>query len=323
MDLELRHLRTLCAIADTGSLTRAAAVLRLSQPALTARLKRVEQEIGVPLFTRGPRGMVSTRVGDFVLLRARAILHGVDDLGRGVARFTDADAPVVAIGGAVGSVSVGLAARVVDRLPAVEVRLTMEYSPRLLWDLVAAGRLEAAATVDYPGYELESTSDIQCAVIADEPVFVALAPNDLLADRDEVALTELAERTWAMTPSDGAGWPDCFHTACVRAGFTPRVHYTSASAESIHELVAAGHAVTACQAVYRGGDGIVVRPLAGAPVRMRHVLLCRRDGPLADHADAMLGFAREAYRDYARRHARCPDRLDPATPAPAAAGTCP
>ncbi|GLW90726.1 LysR family transcriptional regulator [Actinokineospora globicatena] len=303
MELELRHLRTVCVIAETGSLTKAATVLRLSQPALTARLRRVEAEIGAPLFARGPRGMAPTVVGEFVLSRARAILHSVADLHRGAARYFDASEPVIALGGAVGSVSVGLAERIGETLTGIEVRLTMEYSPRLLWDLIAADRLDAIATVDYPGYELSSTPDIECATIAREPIFVALAECDPLVENSEIALPDLADRTWVMTPSDGAGWPDCFHAACEHAGFTPRVRYTSPSTESIRDLVAHNRAVTACQAVYRGGDGIVVRPLAGSPVEMRHVLAYRREGPLGEHAASVIELAQDAYWAYAKQHA--------------------
>ncbi|WP_018681189.1 LysR family transcriptional regulator [Actinokineospora enzanensis] len=296
MELELRHLRALCVIAETGSLTRAAIALRLSQPTLTARLRRIEDTIGAPLFIRGPRGVLLTRVGEFMLPRARAILAGVADLRSRPVENT------ITLGGAVASVSVGLADRMDAHLTDLDVRLTMEYSPRLLWDLITAGRLDAIATVDYPDYPLESTSDITCTPIADEPVSVALPAADPLASSTQIDLSTLADRTWAMTPADGAGWPDCFHTACARAGFTPRVRYTTPNTDSIRDLVAAGRAITACQAVHRGGDGVIVRPLTGNPVRMRHVLACRQSGPLATHGDAVIALARAAYREYVGRH---------------------
>jgi DNA-binding transcriptional LysR family regulator len=46
MELELRHLHSLCVIADAGSVTKAATVLGVSQPSLTAQLQRVERELG-------------------------------------------------------------------------------------------------------------------------------------------------------------------------------------------------------------------------------------------------------------------------------------
>ncbi|CCH28589.1 LysR family transcriptional regulator [Actinosynnema sp. NPDC047251] len=302
MELELRHLRTVCVIAETGSLTKAAAVLRMSQPALSARLKRLEQEVGAPLFARHPQGMVPTSVGDFVLLRARAILHGVAELRRDAARYTRHATAVVALGGVVGSVSVGLAERLADHLPDRDVRLTMDYSPLLLWDLVTAGRLDVATTVDYPGYELHPTPAVHCEPIVREPVFVAVAATDPLADRAEIPLGELADRTWVMTPSDGAGWPDCFHAACEQEGFRPRVRYTTPSSDSIRALVSGGRAVAACQPVYLPSDEVVVRPIAGNPVSMRHVLVCPREGTLAGWLPTIVRLAREAYWAYVRDH---------------------
>ncbi|GGK03644.1 LysR family transcriptional regulator [Pilimelia anulata] len=304
MELELRHLRTVCAIAETGSLTKAAASMRMSQPALTARLKRLEAEIGAPLFVRGARGMIPTPVGDYVLLRARGILHGVAELRGGVARQGRGPAPVIALGGAASSVSLGLADRLTAHLGA-EVRLTMADSPLLLRDLVAAGRFDLVATVDYPGYELHPTPELHCVTITREPVAVALAAGDPLARHGSVALADLADRDWAMTPSDGAGWPECFLAACEQHGFRPRVRYTVPGSDTIRELVAAGRAVSACQIACYSDGPVVVRPLIGEPVSMRHLLICPREGRLAGELPTLARLARASYRSYVHdRHTR-------------------
>ncbi len=299
MDLEIRHLRAVCAIADTGSLTKAAVLLGLSQPALTAQLQRVERELGGPLFTRGRRGAELTRLGEFVLSRARATLLNIDELKRVAAHV--GDKRVIRLGGAMGSVAVGQAHRLNAYLGDIDMRLQMEYSPRLLWELLIAGRLDALTTVDYPGYEVQPTSGVVCEVIEIEPVFVALSSEHPLADRSEIALSALAGETWALTPSDGAGWPDCFHAACQQAGFMARVPYTIASRSPIRDLIIQGQAISACQAVFEPAPGIVVRPLTGSPVVMRHLVACRRDGPLAPHLAELVRFGREAHHDYAQR----------------------
>ncbi|ONI75246.1 LysR family transcriptional regulator [Actinosynnema sp. ALI-1.44] len=300
MELELRHLRTVCAIAEAGSLTKAAAVLRMSQPALSARLNRLEQEIGATLFIRTAQGMTPTKVGDFVLLRARAILHGVDELARDAARLTNDSSSALALGGTIESVSVGLVERLGDSLSGIDVRLVMEYSPLLLWDLLVAGRLDVATLVDYPGYEQRSTPAVLCEVIVREPVFIALAESDPLSSLPEVPLAELAQRTWVMTPSDGAGWPDCFHAACGNEGFRPNVRYTTHSTDSIRTLVRTGRAVTACQPVYQPGEGAVVRPLAGNPLSMRHLIACPRNGNMAPRLPKLAALARDAYWAHVR-----------------------
>jgi LysR family transcriptional regulator for metE and metH len=78
MDLETRQLRMLVAIADEGTVTRAAAVLNVSQPALSHGLRALERSVGVSLFVRRPRGLVPTEAGDRLLRTARAVLREIE-----------------------------------------------------------------------------------------------------------------------------------------------------------------------------------------------------------------------------------------------------
>jgi DNA-binding transcriptional LysR family regulator len=301
VELELRHLHSLCVIADARSVTKAATVLGVSQPALTAQLKRVERELGGQVFARDHQGVTPTPLGEYILTRARGMLLAMEELRRNAARHVPADKPVIRLGGIAGPVSVGLADRLSDQLPEAEVRLQTEYSPRVLEDLMRAERIDAAALVDYPDFALPLPATIMCEVIAVEPVFVAMSEQHRLADRDEVELADLADEPWAVTPPDGAGWPDCFHMACQEAGFTPRVLYVVSDAVPIREMVATRRAISPCQAVFAAGDGVLVKPLAGNPIQMRHLLACRRDGPLAGMFDHLVRLAREAYWTYAAR----------------------
>ena len=90
MELELRHLRLIVTVAEQGSVTRAAATLGLTQPALTAQLNRIDRAFGGPVFTRDQRGARPTALGELVLGRAKVLLPAmsalVDDAGRLVGR---------------------------------------------------------------------------------------------------------------------------------------------------------------------------------------------------------------------------------------------
>ncbi|MFJ4674397.1 LysR family transcriptional regulator [Kitasatospora sp. NPDC088783] len=83
MDLELRHLRVLRAIADSGSVGRAAAAIGVSQPATSTQLRRIERRLGAAVFDRTAAGVVPTIFGAEVLAAAREVLAWVDRLGRG------------------------------------------------------------------------------------------------------------------------------------------------------------------------------------------------------------------------------------------------
>ncbi|MGM7446191.1 LysR family transcriptional regulator, partial [Streptomyces tunisiensis] len=80
MELEVRHLRALCAIADTGSLHRAARQLGVAQPSLSTQLRRIEQELGGALFVRARTGCRPTPLGRLVLSRARPLVSELRSL---------------------------------------------------------------------------------------------------------------------------------------------------------------------------------------------------------------------------------------------------
>lgn len=290
MDLELRHLRTICLLADTGSVTKAAAALSTSQPALTTQLQRIERKVGGPLFHRGRSGVRPTELGEFVLVRARAVLLSMDGLLRDIAALGHSPA-TVRIGG-IGPLAVDLSVRLPDVLPGVEVHVRTEYSPRLVTDLVRSGQLDLGATVDYMDRDLEAGGPLEHAVIAVEPVHVALWHDHPQAGAAQVQLAALAQDRWALTPPDGIGWPECFYLACRRAGFTPQVPYRIHDRSEIRGLIAARRAIAPCQPGFTAGAGVAVRPLAGAPVRLRHLLVWRRDGRVAAASEALVGLAR-------------------------------
>src|SRR5262245_540013 len=86
MDLEIRHLRLVAAIADAGTMTAAADRLHLTQSALSHQLRDIEGRVGAPFFVRMGRRMVLTAAGRRVLETARRVLVDVqraeDDLRR-------------------------------------------------------------------------------------------------------------------------------------------------------------------------------------------------------------------------------------------------
>ncbi|WP_405143803.1 LysR family transcriptional regulator [Sphaerisporangium sp. NBC_01403] len=295
MQLELRHLRVICAIADAGSLSRAAGTIGVSQPALTAQLQRVEGALGGQLFRRGRLGITPTPFGQFVLTRARSILLTVDELvtGSGAdARRSD----VARIGGYVTPLLSGLLSRLFE-VPGVSITVHTEYSPRLLLDLLISRRLDAATLVDYPGNELSAPPSIGMRLVVTEPVFILMSSAHPLAGEEEVRLADLADDDWVLSPPDGVGWPECVYAACQDAGFSPRVPHSMTEQAMIRQLVAGGHAVSPCQATVPDGPGIVVRPIAGTPLWLRHLVAWRRDGPLADRAEELAEFATQAHRD--------------------------
>ncbi len=78
--MELYQLKTFVTVAEEGHLTRASERLHTSQPAVSAHIKSLEEEMGVPLFIRTPKGMVLTREGEILRDKAQTALDTIDDL---------------------------------------------------------------------------------------------------------------------------------------------------------------------------------------------------------------------------------------------------
>src|SRR3954464_10435966 len=90
MAIELRLLRYFTAVAEEGHVGHAAARLFISQPALSQQIRALEEQVGVPLFTRHARGVALTEAGEVLLAEAREVLarsdrleEAIDELGRG------------------------------------------------------------------------------------------------------------------------------------------------------------------------------------------------------------------------------------------------
>src|SRR6478672_5638068 len=85
--LEIRHLKSLIAIADCGTLSRAASRIHLTQSALSHQLRALEAHYRVRLIERGPRSVTLTRAGERMVAGARAVVEQIHEVERDVARL--------------------------------------------------------------------------------------------------------------------------------------------------------------------------------------------------------------------------------------------
>lgn len=298
MKLELRHLRILCAIADTGSLGKAALALGLSQPALSTQLRRLEQVLDGDLFARSSAGVELTEFGMEVLDQARDILARVDALGNRPRDIGPTDGRVMLrLGATITPVLSGLVAKLSEARPDITMTVRSEYAIGTLLEMLEADQIDAALVLDYPGRELCASEIVASRPFAVEPTFVALPAGHRMAQRIEIPLRELSGEAWFVTPDDGAGWPTVFYDACAQAGFHPVRTHEFLDEKNLLRLIVAGVGVTACQPTMRPIYGMTVRPLEGSPIRCRQVLAWRRDGPAAPLASVLHRYAGETYQD--------------------------
>jgi DNA-binding transcriptional LysR family regulator len=303
MELEVRHLRALCAIADTGSLHKAARRLGTSQPSLTTQLRRIEQALGAELFTRERTGCRPTPLGHAVLSRARPLVAQLERLvsdtrAVGVARLR--------IGSTASRVLAGWLRRLRGRLPGTDITLQMDVSAGALLRGLAAGRLDVAFVHEVEGCPLRVPEGLERRVLVErEPQFISLPRDHPAAAAPVVDLADLAGDRWMVDPTVDGEW-DGLRRVLWAAGIDPPVlhgdYHTAAS------LIVAGEAVAPCQPTSGPRDDMAIRPLRDDPLAVR-LLLYHRPGTETDAVYAELAAAyREAalgtatYRQWLLRH---------------------
>ncbi|MBI1759580.1 MAG: LysR family transcriptional regulator [Actinobacteria bacterium] len=295
-ELELRHLRVVCTVVDAGSLSRAAAQLGVSQPALTAQLQRIERQLGGRLFERTREGMTPTELGDFLVSGARVVLADMSHLMAGVAERVKpraAGGPVL-VAGSAGPLAPMFAARLRSALDLPQVGTEVESGSRTLFRLVQSGRVDFAIVEAWRDLPYRIPEAVRARLLVVEPSFVALPEEHPLGALDVVPLARLAEEDWAVVPPTESGEQLALQRACAQAGFTPRIRHHTTESSSARELVRSG-VVTLAHPASRQGDGVTVRPLAGSPLLVDLLLTWRPDGPMAGHADVAFRCAAEAY----------------------------
>lgn len=296
MDLELRHLRVLCAIADAGSVARAAGGLGYTQQALSTQLRRIELHFGRPLFERGRTGVRPTGYGLEVLAQARDVLTRADAIGR-----TPSDPgvgePILRLAATNSPILAGTAARLRGQLPELELTVSSVYASSDIVELLEQGEVDAAIAADYPGLELRHSDAIAHRGVATEPTFVALPARHALRHHLQVALGDLAGEEWFLTPDDGAGWPGVFYSACEAAGFAPaKVHEFLGDQTQLQHMIVEGIGISPVQATIRPIPGVVVKALIGTPLWCRYLLAWRRDSVPDAIAEALHTSASATYR---------------------------
>lgn len=297
MDVELRHLRCLVAIAEAGGFTDAAVRLGVTQPSVSRALAALEDALGVRVLRRTSREVVLTSVGERVLARARRVLAEVDDLV-GEARSGHTRLRLGHAWAALGEHTVELQRRWAASHPDVSLHLVRTNTPS---GGLAEGACDLAVVRSPSGADRLDHARVDGAVVGLEARYCALAADDPLARRRQLRITDLSDRVLAIDRRTGTTGVDLWPV-----GAPPEV-------EEIHDVddwlavIASGRCVgvtaegTLTQ--YRR-QGVVFRPLRDAPpVPVR--LVWWRDDPHPATAD-VVGLLAHLYRTDGTRRRTIP-----------------
>lgn len=218
--MELRQLEAFVTLADELHFGRAAARLHLSTPTLSELIRRLETELGAPLFTRTTRRVSLTGAGTELLGRAKAILADAAAASAAVRRVTSGELGTVRLGitpPAGPVLAPHLVARMAEEAPEVTVDLRRMWLPALS-EALQAGEIDVALTCgtapQVPGTRSE--------LVAAEELLVGLRLAHPLATRETLALEELADQVLGMPPPPlFPAWAACVAEALTAAGVDP------------------------------------------------------------------------------------------------------
>ena len=237
MAFDLRQLRAFTTIVSAGSLGRAAEVLHVTQPALSRIIKRLEDEVGAPLFERHSKGMQLTAIGQALLPHAALLQREADyareeiDAMRGLAKGTIRVGAVGSIASYVLPLAVG---NVVARWPNLRVEILEG-----VWDRLAEGlvkhEIDLALSIAMPDTE-------EILAIADcrweDASFVVASPEHALRQRPSLTLADTLDAPWAVPPR-GTGPYEHMRQVFEAAGLgLPNIVVETRSVTALKSLVA-------------------------------------------------------------------------------------
>lgn len=244
MDLDPAALRVMRAIADTGTISAAAAHIGSSQPAVSQQIRRLERRLGTALLERAGRGVRLTEAGEVLARHGSAVtaaLEAAREEVEALAGLRTGRVRLIAFPSSSATLVPRALALLRDRQPGVRVTFTEAEPPESLQQL-RDGQCDLAVAFSYPGNEIGTdgsadTRGLTTHHLLDDAMWLAL-PAGHPAGRDgEVRLPDLDGETWI------AGCPRCrghLLQVCQASGFEPEIAYATDDYVAVLGLVAAG-----------------------------------------------------------------------------------
>ena len=241
MRISLRHFRTFVAVAESGQVSKAAAALFTSQPAVTEAIKTLETDIGVKLFNRSPRGVTLTYEGAIFLQHAQSVLAAAADAMLApqqvrhdmTGEFTLACTHTVA-----GYFVTPLLTRFRRIFPSIKINLVERDRPEIERRIVS-GEVDIAVCLLSP---LQNLDQLETELLVSSKRRLWLPANHPLLERKRVTLRDIQSEPYVMLTIDDA--EKTTRSYFEGAGCQPNVIFRTSSMEAIRSLVAEGYGIT-------------------------------------------------------------------------------
>ncbi|ATN74863.1 LysR substrate-binding domain-containing protein [Coxiella burnetii] len=238
--MNIRDLKYLLAVADSAHFGKAAEKCFVSQPTLSAQLKKLEEELGVRLFERNNKRVLITPIGQIIAAQVRVILQEVEKLKVLAQNAQDPFAGVFHLGiiPTLGPYLLPIIFEIFKkRLPKLNLVVYENKTENILHEL-QQGRLDAvilALPVSAPNLVVQ---ELFC-----EPFYVALPKHHPLAKKKSVTLADLEKETLLLL-EEGHCLREQALEACSMTAAKTEMGFKATSLETLRHLVAAGAGIT-------------------------------------------------------------------------------
>jgi DNA-binding transcriptional LysR family regulator len=257
--LRLRDLRVFFAVIQSGSLTKAAAQLRVSHPAVSQVIADLEHTLGVRLFDRSSRGVEPTPYARALLVRGKAAFDELRQGLRDIEFLADPTAGALTIGYTL-SIADALLRQIIEQFSAEYPRVAMQANivptPSFKFPGLQDRTYDLIFTrVPVPIPDDDAPSDLNVEPLFDDPWVLVSSTNSRWARRRKVDLAELCDAPWLMPPPDTLGYKLVAELFKARNLGLPAATLVTYSMDLRARLSAGGRFVTVVpKSVLRHGD---------------------------------------------------------------------
>ena len=199
--MEIRQLKAFVAIAETNTFTAGARRMNVTQAAISMQIRQLEEEVGVPLFTRTPRRVILTEGGERLLERARRIIREHNTALEEIAEIAGAEYGRLRIGSASAMFATAQLPEILEKLkkkfPNGEITVSSGTS-QILVDKILHGELDIA----FISLPVESVN-IQTELLVSDEIVAIAHPSHPLAKQKVVSLATLANESLILGEKGG------------------------------------------------------------------------------------------------------------------------
>src|SRR6266540_3081873 len=294
-DMDLKRLRTFVAVAELGTVSRAALGLRISQSALSRQISDLEQEFGFKLFDRVGRRLMLTAIGEQLLGDCRGLLGQVGSLGERIELLRRGDRGVLKVAAppqTIESILSTFLPRYAERFPNVHVKLT-EALGREQTPLLERGEVHVGIRHDPGDRRFDSL------VLPADEVLAACTPSLALGHAGMIDIGRLASYPLLLLEG-GYSIRRLLNAACRLADVEPNIVLESRAPHTLLALAEAGQGVAIIPSLLRTDRHtltIVRVTHRRKPVRGRYAIQWDKRRPMPPYAESFC----EALAEYMRQ----------------------